>query len=304
MRIHLVPRVVCAVLLAACTSLQTQPRAPTATAIPVPSLASAQVFILTPNAAPTLTVTAPAPTSAPTTTPADTATPVAPVEGTPAPTGTATATNSLQSAPASTCDNAFYPVSLDTYWQYRVSSDTTSSYDKTITRLVPDSFTERRVFAATATDNTWTCTPDGLLSKQFGNLQIHGQTQYKFDTTDSEGITIPPADRWFVGNAWSNRYAIAGQVDQSGIPISGTGAVTLANRIAAEEQVTVPAGTFLAFRVDSTIGLKLTPSGLFPIPVNLTLSQSSWYARDTGMIKSTLTMNGQTAAAELLSYTP
>lgn len=306
MRIQSIAIGVCALLLAACTSLQNQPRGPTATAVAVPSLAPEQVFILTPNAAPTLTATVPEPTEAPAITAEDTATPTAPPEETAVPTGTAAAptTMPLQSAPAGVCNNSFYPVSQDAQWQYGVSADTQSTYEKTITRLAADSFTERRVFATTATDNTWTCTSDGLLSNQFGNLHIHGQTQYRFDTTTQEGITIPPEDRWYIGNAWSNRYDIAGQVNQNGMAISGTGAVTLANRIAAEEQVTVPAGTYTAFRVDSTITLRLTPAGLFPIPINLTLSQSSWYARDTGMVKSTLTMNGQTASAELLSYIP
>lgn len=303
--------------LAACTSLPTQSRAPTATAIPVPSLAPAQVLELTPHPAPTLTPSSPtetliaptltpaAPTetlTAPTATPEDTSTPAPFIaHETPA----ATSTMTLQSAPAVACYNGFYPVSPDARWEYRVTADATpSTYDKSIVRMAPDSFTEHRVFNSTATDNAWTCTIDGLRSEEFGNLQVHGQTQYKFNTTSGTGVTIPAEDRWFVGNAWSSRYDIAGQLEQSGVTFTGTGTVTLENRIGAEDPVTVPAGTFNAFRVDSTITLRLTPSGLFAIPVTVTLSQYSWYARDTGMVRSMLSMNGATAVTELVSYTP
>ncbi len=277
-----------AVALSACASLPTPPALPVPNSLSVPTLPPAPTP-LGPVSAPTETIV-PSPTLA------------SPTQAISAgPTQSASGANSA-------CSNAFYPVAPNAQWTYRATTSqapsSSANYEVTISNVTASSFTEHRAFDGTNVDDTWTCSSDGLASTQFGNLHVHGITGFQFSTTQNTGITIPPADQWAIGKTWTSGYDIQGQLQQNGVNLSGTGTVDIQNKIAAEEQVTVPAGAFTAFRVDSIITLNLTPTGSVPIPIKLTLNQSSWYARDTGLVKSTLNMNSQTATTELVSYQP
>ena len=272
-----------AFLLTACATVPPPPAIPSPTPIAIPSLAPTP--IPTPVRAPTVEATE---TSAATATSAPTEFP------TPASTPTVFAT---------LCDHPYYPVSQTAQWEYNLTAASAqSTYTKTITNLTTNSFTERRVFNDVTTENTWTCTSDGLTAAQFTNLNIHGQTQFKFDTVRSTGINFPPAEQWIIGKTWTNNYDVQGQLVTNGVTMSGTGRVDIQNSIVSQEQITVPAGTYTALRLDSVITIRLTPSG-FGFPVTLTPYQTSWYARDVGLVKSSLSLNGPAASIELASYT-
>ncbi len=298
MKIKILALVALAAALSACATVPSSPAIPLPTALPIPT--TLPIPTLAP--APTLLgpVNAPSPTVA-----------VSPTLS--APTGATAAPPAQPTSPqegggsASACSNPFHPVSPTAQWKYRTStSDNSSSgtYTVTTTSITANSFTEHDVLDGAAVDTQWTCGDQGLVSTAFGNLHMHGINGFQFNTTQATGASIPPADQWTIGKTWTNGYNIEGQVQQNGANLSGTGTVTIQNKIAAQEQVTVPAGTFTAFRVDSIITLNLTPGGSVPIPITLTLDQSSWYARDTGLVKSTLHMNSQTATTELVSYQP
>lgn len=204
------------------------------------------------------------------------------------------------------CDNGFHPLSSTGQWNYRLTFPTAGSpqttYTMTITGITPVSFTEHRVFADAQADTQWTCKSDGLLATQLVNLATAGRSQFMVETLESAGITLPPEEQWTVGYAWSSHYRIRGQLTNTTSPVTGEGTADSQDRIVAQEQVTVPAGTFDTFRVDSTTTLNLTASfGFLGVPTTLTVSESSWYARDMGLVKSTVTFQGQTATTELTS---
>lgn len=270
-----------AVFTGACTTIPTRPARPTSTAIPVPTLATGTTLV---PFGPTL---AAAPTSA-----AQTREPQL-------------APTSLPTGGIGLCENAFYPVRPDRSMPYQVLSGTSvsSTYSKTVIQVTANSFTERRDFGSKSADQHWSCTDRGLASKEFSTLLAHGLVQFDLDTTSSTGVTLLRSNEWKLGATWSNSYEIKGQVTQNGTTTNGTGTVDINHAITAQEAANVPAGRYEAWRVDSVLTLHLNASrGAFNIPVRtIELSESTWYARDIGMVKSALTMEGQTATTELLA---
>ena len=192
-----------ALFLAACSSIPAASPATLPASTPVSTLALAPTLATEPTSTPSPTAMS--------TTPPPTATVLMPV-----PDGM-----------SSLCENAFYPAPVGAQWQYRVtlSDGGADTYTKEIRDLADNSFTEHRTYADTSADHQWTCTSDGLVSKEFANLHIHGLTQYRFTTTRFSGITLPPPDQWQIGTVWSNSYDVNGEITQNGTTTSGTGVV-------------------------------------------------------------------------------
>ena len=212
-------------------------------------------------------------------------------------------------AQASTCDNPFHPVKPDASWNYQISYGSTSTavtpYTMTLTNITPTGFSEHRVFADGNVNTDWVCSPDGLLATQLVDLAATSGSQFVSETLDSRGITIPPANQWNVGATWTNHYSVKGQFKNNNNPINGQGDIDTQNRITGQEQVTVPAGTFDTYRVESATTMNLTASlGFIGVPTTMNVSEVSWYARDVGLVKSELTFQSTTATTDLVSFTP
>ncbi|WP_309572526.1 hypothetical protein [Deinococcus sp.] len=137
-----------------------------------------------------------------------------------------------------------------------------------------DAVVVQSTFSGTTSTTTWTCTDQGMTASfgpGTGSLQ-------------ADSSTLPPASEWKVGTTWPG---VSRVTTVSGITMNSTSQ----SRIAAQEMVTTPAGTFTAFRVETTTKHKLT------VPVGTTLPAGSadamnrdttvtlWYARGVGLIK-------------------
>lgn len=107
---------------------------------------------------------------------------------------------------------------------------------------------------------------------------------------DSDGATITRAavsgptfdgeSAWKLGAAWAIVWALDGRKSV----LSGAGSLTAARQIAGREKVTVPAGTFNAWKVK--IASKLAGK-LGTLPLSRDLSESGeWYAGGVGLVKS------------------
>lgn len=107
-------------------------------------------------------------------------------------------------------------------------------------------------------------------------------------------VTLPAAEDWRAGASWSDAGELSGS-DLPGLPpalragagatLSGT--VTVASTIAAREAVEVPAGRFDSFRVDAvtTQRVVVDTGVLGKLPVELSTTTRTWYARGVGMVR-------------------
>jgi hypothetical protein len=225
---------------------------------------------------------------------------------------TATPAPSPTPAPAPTtvdlCSNPFHPVSLNTRWQYRATgfaSQTPVTFTVTLSNITGNSFVEHYALDNAAFDVQWQCSSEGLIAAPAANLFAGGQTPFRFDSVSSSGVTLPSADRWSTGATWESAYDVRGQAARNAMTVTGTGTVNIQDQVMDQEQVTVPAGTFQAWRVDSTIRISLTgSSGGTSVPVVVSFERSSWYASNVGLVKMVLNLDSQSATTELVAFTP
>jgi hypothetical protein len=141
-------------------------------------------------------------------------------------------------------------------------------------------------FYGTAIDATWQCLPEGLLSSQYTNLS-RPEPRLKFETVDATGVNIPRPERWVKGSKWQYRYSVRGQMSLMGAPqpVDVEGAIFVASNTIGQEKVDVPAGVYDAVKVQSVFDETFAIKGSAVMPVNMTFTVQSWYARDVGLIK-------------------
>jgi len=183
------------------------------------------------------------------------------------------------------CYNPFIPVMEGKVWKYTmVTGDNTSTMDISYKDVTSSSFTSVQQFPDLSTEVQWTCGPDGLLSSQFANMSIAQVPDLKFETVEVKGVLVPTEDKWQVGYSWNTEYVIKVSFTSGGTAFEGQGNMTVSNKIAATETVTVPSGTYNdAFKVDISGNMVMNIMGT---ESTLPLTYSTWYVKDVGMVKS------------------
>ncbi|GGK92271.1 TapB family protein [Deinococcus radiotolerans] len=154
-------------------------------------------------------------------------------------------------------------------YTYRMSGPTTITYTTT-NAAKSSSVTSTTTVAGTTTSMTWACTAKGLT----GTMSTGG----KENLTTTSSAFLPPPSVWRPGYSWKSNQT----VNMGG---GLTAKSTSVNKIVKRESIKVPAGTFTAWRLDttSTMTMKLPNSSA---PKTTTLKSSVWYAPGTGMIRS------------------
>ena len=195
---------------------------------------------------------------------------------------------------ATLCDNAYYPVNANSEWKYRTASTDgktpSAEHTLTYTNISPNSFIDHRVFSNLLLDNPWSCTPQGLIAGQVPNVGLLASPQFKIESLQPTGVTVPPANAWKIGTTWTNGYTVKGTMVNGGQTMTAQGPIEITNKIVTQETVKVPAGSFTAFRVDGTLKSNLTTSlGFIDVPVNIDYASSSWYVQNIGLVKMTTT---------------
>jgi hypothetical protein len=227
------------------------------------------------------------PTASPTM--ASTATPVPPTRTPAPPVPTPTSTPSytrVTSQATGACNNAYYPVRSDTTWHYQtLAGDAPSTeYAVTYDHIQADSFTSRQTFPDVTTESLWQCTDAGLIPSDITSFMFVQIAGFEFETLDYSGVYLPPADEWMIGATWDTTYTVKATTQVLGISIASQAEVRVHNRIAAEEQVSVPAGTYPnAMRIDSTGTALLHAAGN---DMETKVSFSHWYVKDVGLVKA------------------
>lgn len=274
----LLTTIVLVVALAACGG---QPASPAATNTPdAPVIVPAATDLPTEPPAPTATL-APTPTPKPPT-------------PTPAP------------VTSSGCDNRYYPVAPGLTWIYSAGGPATSTYTVTLENITDTSFTMVQTFDELTNTTNYECTREGIMAAQYGGLEM-AEANIQIETLNGRGILIPADDAWRVGKTWDASYDLVGSLAAAeGMTGTITGTVAIANEIVAQEKVTVPAGTFDAFRVDATMTQTMVMSmgGIAaPQPFTIAIDTSSWYAPGVGLVKSETDLGeGTMTTIELQSF--
>lgn len=206
------------------------------------------------------------------------------------------------------CANPYYPVIEGATWTYTVTGGLFGpfSYTDMVTAVGAGGFTLTSEFPELTRTQEWACGPEGLAGLEYGASISAPETSAQFETTSTSGVTLPASIA--AGDEWTQSFEIQGeQVLPNGETATSQGTVTFASQAAGVEEVTVPAGTFQAMRVDSTVTFDLTAQvGDVSAPVSLESTSSSWFAPEIGLVKTvgtdTMFSEGATVTLELVSY--
>jgi hypothetical protein len=172
------------------------------------------------------------------------------------------------SAFAGACDGSIVSVKAGTKSSYRTTGGDPMDYTVTITEVSETGFTERHEFANATFDVAWRCLPEGLQALQRATLGVSpdGRGAVKFDTLSASGVRFPPRTRWIPGATWTESHTVRVSIPNAPMTFPPM-TVTHRYRIVARERVTVPAGSFDAFKLAITEsadgGSELTQSGHF-----------------------------------------
>lgn len=271
------------------TAPQTAPiAAATLSATAVPTTAPTVEPTAVPITAPTATVTT-GPTATVTAEPTATPTRQSTATSTPAPTAIPspepTATPTLEPTPApAACDNPYLPVAAGRQWVYQMSGVASDRFTRTIVSVSGDGFADRDQFSSgTVREGAWRCQSGNLIALTPGTAPAVSAAGMRFEFTveSNEGVTLPADLR--PGRTWSQRLVYSGRQTVGELTIESRNDLTTSCKAIGEEQVTVPAGTFQALRVECTYAMKITLQGT-TLPLNT--SGVNWYVRGMGVVKS------------------
>lgn len=207
---------------------------------------------------------------------------------------TANANAAAAQSPGETrCGVPYYPVRAGLEKQYRVTYERgaarAAAYTETYANIGPDSFTLRYQFPELSVDTGWNCTPEGMVALEYGKLDFAQKpTGFKMETVGRTGVTVPAAERWREGQEWRSSYEIRAELaGPQGASGRGSGTIEITNRVAGREQITVPAGSYDALKVESEMAMKLTVRvGQMTVPSNTSVRNTTWFAENVGMVKS------------------
>ncbi len=217
------------------------------------------------------------------------------------------------------CYNAYYPATATLQKTYKITYGTgnlpPATYTETYRNLTSDGFLQTMEFVPTnakagatpdvKVESGVKCTPEGLALLEYGNLTAGQNLKYKFKTTQAKGVSFPNESDWQVGKKWQMSYEVEGQMTEAPIAamnMAPKGTVTINCEILGKESVTVPGGTYDTFKVDMKFNsnLKMNMMGR-EMPVNMTFKSNVWFAKDVGMVKTS--MDEFKAVTELVTLT-
>ncbi len=190
------------------------------------------------------------------------------------------------------CENSYFPVKTGAAWNYTGTSENseTFSFTNSISEVRADGFTLMTTFDNLKRSHEWSCKPEGLVALTFGDGPTGGISTQGLDleitTSNISGVSIPVNPQ--PGNEWNyNLDIVASLMLPDGQKGQAQGSMTTLMKAIGVENVSVPAGTFEALRVESVPSINLTATYMgLPIPVSFTGNVTLWFAPGVGWIKS------------------
>jgi hypothetical protein len=199
---------------------------------------------------------------------------------------------------ASLCEHPYFPVTPTIRRQYRTTYKTgmpSITHIESITDITDAAFAVKLEFVERTVTRPWTCTVDGLISSEPGNLSA----ELLMKSDKSSGVTLPPADRWQPGASWQRHYDMRGSMPVlPGSKVTGT--LEIHVQVVGAERLTVEAGTFETIKVSFLQAQRFTMKHEGDeVPMHSVLKGASWYAKGIGLVKTEI----ETAATtELLKF--
>lgn len=212
---------------------------------------------------------------------------------------------------ATICEHPYYPLKTGTQWTYAVSgvgegveqihsvgqiTEGANGTSAQLTYMVEGVIVENEVI----------CSASGLQFGEYNNLTLNtpdAEGIGSFETIESTGVYLPPADQLVPGATWTANYVIEGSLDAGGQVIETTQEVEVAYELEGTESISVAAGDFEAIRVKQTLTQRFVDSGLLQGAPEFTFEGTLWFAENVGLVQSEVNVqNVGTTTQELTTY--
>ena len=206
------------------------------------------------------------------------------------------------------CYNAYYPATPTLRKTYRTTFAGNglppSTHTESTTEITSEGFKQVMEFAPhqgktnsgeLRVEHGFKCTAAGIAALETASLTSGKDMKFKFKTIKAQGVSFPAESEWKPGKKWQMQFEVEGEMSQEmtkGSPlgnIAPKGTIMMDCEILGAESVTTPAGSFETMKVLMTINnnLKMNMMGR-EIPMNNSFKSHAWFAKDVGMVKSTL----------------
>ncbi len=200
------------------------------------------------------------------------------------------------------CDHPYFPLRQGATWTYAFEGGT---YTWSVVEVTGDLANATAVMTmqldVVVINYNWTCSAEGLVSYDFGNINLGGdEGAVNFEVTNESGAWLLPADQLVPGATWNNAYTMQSTVDAGGQSMEITTNVDQTYTVAGSESVTIDTGAFDALRIDQTGTFNSVMAGI--PPVSLDSTGTMWMVYGIGMIRQESTSQGAASTTTLVSY--
>ena len=145
------------------------------------------------------------------------------------------------------CDSPYFPVREGWVWTYQSTTTPTSTYQQSYPEVGPDSFTQQTRIDGNTLTSHWTCNETGYMSLDDQRVSGVGMSGFKISNASVKGSRWPKGNL-NVGTKWSYEYSFQGSGEGMDMMFTLKGE----EEVVGQETVTVPAGTFQAWKIKST----------------------------------------------------
>lgn len=221
--------------------------------------------------------------------------------------------------PSDTCGNPYYPFKAGLAITYGITSSAKASADSDYTLRVLEASGASATIRSEMSNGV---TADVQVDCAAGTVAMKGAfdlgaamegTKVKTTVISSSGTFMPA--NVAVGTVWSNAQTM--KVETTGGP-AGMGPITTTteadSKAIAQENVTVPAGSYDALKVEVTrtttmeglampSGVKLPPGMKIPTPPPTVTVSTEWWVKGIGMVKSVTKYKDSATTVEAKSVT-
>jgi hypothetical protein len=199
---------------------------------------------------------------------------------------------------AASCDHPYFPVAPTIQRKYQTTYRTgmpSFTHVERITGVTDTGFTQEIELATARFTRAWTCTADGLINSEPGNLSA----ELRMKTEQSSGVTLIASERLKPGAAWQRHYDLRGTMPVlEGSEVWGT--IDIHFQVIGPGSITVPAGQYEAMKIGFQQVQRFTMKHeKDESPIHGVLKGTLWYVKDVGLVKTEI----ETAAVtELLAF--
>jgi hypothetical protein len=136
-------------------------------------------------------------------------------------------------------------------------------------------------------ESDYRCAPEGLARIEYAKRGRESRSNI-FKTLKTAGISYPNENEWKAGKKWQAWFLVETHHRKTTPAKIVTRAThTFQYEIVGRESITVPAGTFEAFKVTvvESVRVHVNNTG-FKMPMNQSVKYLCWHAKDIGLVKS------------------